>query len=354
MNFPEVVLIQLTRGQSPAYVKLRMFGAVSGSQTNRQELSGVGQLYEARPLTWSQSGGLMRRLTRRYSAIIHRAGLFVLLLVWAATPLDAASTQVTNTSLAEVYAPFAELLNRYLIEMQTPQGGLVSAFEYDAALQQAETRHLLQRQTAKLAGFDRSTLNRRETAIAFWLNAYNYFMIAHILENPKNGEPVDSVRDYGYLLNPYRIFKREIFEVGGREFSLDEIEKEILLGKEYQQRGWKDARVHFAVNCASVGCPPLRGEPYLPGDLDERLMQNIRYALNSPRHLHLQGDTLYVSRLFAWYEADFVQAQGSVQAFIKAYGGTAVDHAVNKAKRIRYIDYNWDLNRPGTYRELDG
>ncbi|MEH6354758.1 MAG: DUF547 domain-containing protein [Marinobacter sp.] len=113
------------------------------------------------------------------------------------------------------------------------------------------------------------------------------------------------------------VFGRETFVIGGKSFSLSQIEKGVLLGKDYQSRGWKDARVHFAVNRASVGCPPLRDTLYTADNLERLLAENTRRALNTDRHLKIQGDTLYVTELFKWYQDDFSEASGSTKAFIE-------------------------------------
>jgi len=186
----------------------------------------------------------------------------------------------------------------------------VSAFDYRGAMADAQAGAWPREQRRRLVDFGRSALQNREQATAFWLNAYNFFMVAHILENPKGGRPVNSVKDYGSLFSPYKVFRRKIFNVGGALLSLDQIEKEILLGDDFKQKGWRDARVHFTVNCASVGCPPLRRQIYLPGNVDEMMTENTRMALNTPRHLRQEGTVLYVTQLFEWYADDFAEAAG--------------------------------------------
>ncbi len=251
-----------------------------------------------------------------------------------------------------VYAPYSELLERYLVERDLPDDGLVTAFDYRGALAD-DVSGLLARQREALAGFDTDTLDTREQAIAFWLNAYNYFMIEYILENPHRGELIGSVRDYGSLFNPYRVFRREVFDIGGRKYSLSGIENDILLGDDFRERGWKEARVHFAVNCASVGCPPLRAVPYTADNVDTLLTENTRRAFNTPLHLRVDGDTLHLTRLFDWYEDHFVNEAGSVREFIREYADNTVREAIADTRRIRFIDYDWDLNEPDNFAAFD-
>ncbi|MFU8878401.1 MAG: DUF547 domain-containing protein, partial [Wenzhouxiangellaceae bacterium] len=238
------------------------------------------------------------------------AGSIVIMLVLLALP--APRSLAGSPDMDAVYAPFQQLLRRHLSEHLLPDGGLVSAFDYRAAFDDPETARLLQRQNAMLAGFDPGQIDTRARALAFWINAYNYFMIAWILENPRGGDLVESVRDYGHLLNPYRVFRRDLFDVGGTKHSLSGIELEILLGDEFRERGWWDARVHFMVNCASVGCPPLRSDVYTAGNVERLMAENTRMALDTPLHLDRDGETLRLTSLFDWYEQDFVDHSGSV------------------------------------------
>ncbi|MCC5857132.1 MAG: DUF547 domain-containing protein [Ectothiorhodospiraceae bacterium] len=257
--------------------------------------------------------------------------------------------------VADAFSDYQELLDRFLTERALDNDGLVSAFDYRAALADDDTMQLLGRQRERLAAFDASGIGSRETANAFWLNTYNFFMIAHILEERPNGELVDSVWDYGGRINPFRenVFERPLFAVDGRLHSLDDMEKGILLGDTYWERGWAEARVHFAVNCASVGCPPLRADIYTPDNLDDLLTENTRLALNTHYHLRVDGDTLHLSKLFDWYEEDYVREAGSVRDFIRTYADDRVIEAMEGATRIRYIDYDWTLNAPENFPELE-
>lgn len=272
----------------------------------------------------------------------------------ALSGLHAQMATAADTELSALYQPYQTLLNQYLVELETEGGGLVTAFRYREALQAANTQAVLDRQRAQLAAFDPATLEKPDAANAFWINAYNFFMVAHILANPENGSPVESVKSFGSFINPYRVFQRDIFTVGGQDYSLDQIEKDILLGDDYAQRGWKDARVHFAVNCASVGCPPLRQQIYTAGTLEAQLDANVRRALRTDRHLRRDGDTLYLSRIFDWYEDDFVEAAGSVRAYLLRFADDDLASTIKATDDIAYIDYGWSLNRPGNFPEFAG
>ncbi|MBE0486958.1 DUF547 domain-containing protein [Marinobacter sp.] len=263
---------------------------------------------------------------------------------------------LAGSALAETspYEPFQQLVADHLIEHTLPGNGLVSAFDYQSALADDQTQPRLEQQRARLASFDLSQLDSREHAVAFWINAYNFFMIDQILTERPNGQLVSSVWDYGGRINPFvkNVFGRANFIVGGQAYSLDEIEKGILLGDDYQARGWKDARVHFAVNCASVGCPPLRTEIYTAANLEKLLAENTRRALSTERQLRVESGRLYVSELFKWYEKDFQEASGSNRAFILEWATPEVSERVKGAAGLSYIDYDWSLNTPANFPEM--
>mgnify|MGYP005841230559 CR=1 FL=1 len=274
----------------------------------------------------------------------------LVLMVFSAT----ASIADVNGDLEELYAPYAEVLERSVVEKDLPGGGLVSAFNYDKALADSSTIALLQQQKANLAAFDPAILTEKYQLIAFWVNAYNFFMIEHLLTNPPKGQLVDSVWDYGGRYSPFKkhVFERELFTVGGNKYSLSAIEKGILLGSEYQRKGWKDARVHYAVNCASVGCPPLRKQLYTPTNTDDLLTANTVRAFKTERQLHIDGRTLMLSELFKWYADDFIEAAGSIRDFIKAYSDESRHPQIDQTDEIAYIDYDWSLNRPDHFSEF--
>ncbi|WP_341580886.1 DUF547 domain-containing protein [Marinobacter metalliresistant] len=247
-----------------------------------------------------------------------------------------------------LYKPYQRLLSSYLIERTLPGDGLVSAFDYQAALADTDLVSTLERQRKALSEFNTGALEARQESVAFWINAYNFFMLEQILTERPDGYLVSSVWDYGGRVNPFvdSVFERESFVIGGERFSLNEIEKGVLLGEGYQSRGWKDSRIHFAVNCASVGCPPLRDQIYTAANLEGLLEENTRRAFNTQHHLRVTGDTLYGTELFKWYKEDFVEAEGSVRAFIRRWASDSVAEHVARTAELDYIDYDWSLNRP--------
>lgn len=268
------------------------------------------------------------------------------------TLLLAASLLIVNSAWAQLtatFAPFQGMLNQHLSEHHLSDNGLVSAFDYHAAQQNPAIQGWLAEQDKRLAAFDTNTLNGKAESTAFWINAYNYFMISHILREPVDGSLVKSVKDYGPFYNPYRVFRQDLFNIGGKLYSLDKIEKGTLLGSDFTRKGWKDARIHFAVNCASVGCPPLRQQIYTADNLEQMLSENTFRALATPLHLRLAGRTLLLTQLFDWYEDDFVADTGSVKRFVLKYAPKNLQDQIQSTTSIDFIDYDWQLNTPENF-----
>ncbi len=274
-------------------------------------------------------------------------------VIWCLVAAIAAA-ESAEPDLNETFAPYAALLRDFLRKKDLDGDGYVSAFDYRAALSDETTAERLKEQDALLAEFAIARLDSRELALAFWNNAYNYFMIQKILTDPGDSL-VDSVWDYGGRYNPFRanVFERELFDIGGKKYSLDNMEKDIMLGDDFRKKGWWDARVHFTVNCASVGCPPLRQQIYTAANIDDYLAENTRRAFNTHYHLRLDGDTLYLTELFRWYRGHFEESAGSAREFIKQHGDEAVAEKIGDTRRIRYIDYDWRLNKPDNFAEFE-
>jgi len=190
-----------------------------------------------------------------------------------------------------------------------------------------------------LALADPDALAGRAERLAFWIDAYNILAIDLVVRHPGIG----SIRDIGSLLRP--VWDREAGRVGGRARSLGEIEHEIL-------RPMGDPRIHGAIVCASVSCPPLRREPFSAGHLDALLDDQMRRWLASPEkglRIDRGSNTVKLSRVFDWFARDF-EAEGGALAFASRYAPEPERAwlAANAADlRIRYLPYDWDLNALG-------
>jgi hypothetical protein len=191
----------------------------------------------------------------------------------------------------------------------------------------------------------------RPERMAFWINAYNVFTLKAIADRyPIRArlftlQPRNSIRQIEGVWTDLR------FNVASRQLTLDDIEHRILRPE------FKDARVHFALNCASVSCPPLREEPYVASRLDAQMDDAARRYLASPLGLQLTGGTLSVSSIFKWYGDDFIAAfagpaegeraakERAIRGVIATYGPAAAQQVARSPDaRVRFLRYDWSLN----------
>lgn len=195
---------------------------------------------------------------------------------------------------------------------------------------------------ASLAASDPARLASRAERLAFWIDAYNVLAIDLVVQ----GGRVASIRDLGSLLRP--VWKQEAGRIGGRAYTLDQIEHEIL-------RKLSEPRIHAAIVCASVSCPSLAREPYRPETLDAQLDAALRGFLADPRkgsRLEPERGVLTLSPIFDWFAEDFAPAGGAL-GFVRPQlpDETRAWLARNEGRvRLAYFDYDWSLNGLGEAR----
>ncbi len=185
---------------------------------------------------------------------------------------------------------------------------------------------------AILSSADAKSLSRNDR-FAFYINAYNAFTIKLILTKYPG---INSIKEIGsFFSNPW---SKKFISLGGRTVSLDHIEHDLL------RPLFKDPRIHFAINCASKGCPPLLNQPYEGETLEVQLNTMTRDFINDPKRTFLKGDTLFVSKIFKWFEEDF---NGAPLLFIRKYADDEFRKKLDAAGpvKFRYLDYDWTLNR---------
>jgi len=176
--------------------------------------------------------------------------------------------------------------------------------------------------------------------LAYWINLYNISVVDTVVD----GYPVESIRDLS--TDPFirlNVFKKETVPVKGGNLSLDTIENEKI------RAGFKDPRIHFAINCAAASCPPIRYEPYVGQRLNEQLDDQTRNFLNGPLGVKLQrdGDNLVVhaTKILDWFGDDFDQWGGGKVNFIRRYLPPEKQKSFGAGKvKFKYDDYDWKLN----------
>ena len=226
---------------------------------------------------------------------------------------------------------YAKLLSAH-VRPGTVSGIRLALVDYRAV----QTDPLYAEALSALARAEPAALASESERLAFWINAYNLLAVKAVLDR----YPTASIRDGGSLLRP--VWKRRIGEVGGTEYSLDEIEHGIL------RKAFKEPRVHLAIVCASLSCPDLRGEPYAAARLEAQLDEQAqRFLANPTKGLAPgpDGRTARVSVIFRWFAADFAAA-GGVVAFVRAKSPLQVRERIRLLTEagLSYLDYDWSLN----------
>lgn len=181
-----------------------------------------------------------------------------------------------------------------------------------------------------LSETDPASLSSDADRKAFWINAYNAFTIELILRH----YPIKSIRDIGILDTPWR---KSFFKINGKEMSLNDIEHGTLR----KRKEFLDARVHFALVCASKGCPPLQSFAFTGEKLDEQLESIARSYLTDPQKTTYDAatDTLRLNSIMKWYGGDFERDAGSLRKFIRKYLPLISDKT-----KIEFLTYDWSLN----------
>ena len=164
-----------------------------------------------------------------------------------------------------------------------------------------------------------------KTFQAFYINAYNLAVIKGVI----NKYPVKSP------LHIKGFFDKKTYVIAGKPTTLNDLENKILR-KNYP----KEARFHFALVCAGLGCPPIIAEAYTPGLLDKQLQRQTVKALNNPKFIKVKGNKVQLSQIFEWYKEDFVH-NGSEIDFVNQFRKEKI---ASNAK-VSYYNYDWTLNQ---------
>jgi hypothetical protein len=175
----------------------------------------------------------------------------------------------------------------------------------------------------------------REQRLAFWINAYNAFTVLLIIDH----YPIKSIRKIGFL--PGAAFRERFIPMPGlkgEDISLNDIENGTL------RADFREPRIHFALVCASVGCPVLSNEAYRAQDLNRQLDEQTRLFLSdtSKNRFDPAASTLYLSPIFEWFQKDFEVVAGTVTAYVTRYLKNPIIE--KPGVKIAYTTYDWSLN----------
>ena len=230
------------------------------------------------------------------------------------------------------YKTWGELLSKYY----DPAKGM----NYKAL--KAQDKPALDELRRQLAQVDVQALSRQDQ-LAYWINLYNVNVVAIVVE----GYPVESIRDLSTdPLIRLNVFKKDVVDTKRGKVSLNDIENDQI------RNGFKDPRIHFAINCAARSCPPIRTEPYVGSRISEQLDDQVRKFLNGPNGVRLgkKGSTLvvHVTKIMSWFGEDFqrwwsVDPIGFVVRYVSSEKRKQIESAANQIA-VEFDDYDWKLN----------
>ncbi|ELR64673.1 Hypothetical protein C942_02244 [Photobacterium marinum] len=253
---------------------------------------------------------------------------FILLISSALSPVLAApkadlwpfwqKSNETNTAMID-HSRWQKMLDTYLVEL--PQQTL---FRYHAVSDNDKWE--LDRYIRQLATIDPRQYSKPEQ-FAYWVNLYNALTVRLIINN----YPIKSITKLGGFFS-FGPWDEELITVAEQALSLNDIEHRIL------RPIWRDARIHYAVNCASLGCPDLQPVAFTADNTETLLEQAASRFINSPKGVEINGNRIQLSSIYDWYGNDF-GSQRDLQKHLNQYRkGQPL-----QLNNVSY-DYNWSLN----------
>ncbi len=259
------------------------------------------------------------------------------------TVVTDAIAQISKVAAEFNHTSWDSLLKKFVLPVSSGQTGLATQVDYQGF---AKERANLQRYLSALSKVQRTEFDRWPAAeqLAFLINAYNAWTIELILTAERK---VNSIKDLGSLFkSPW---KKKFISLFGDIYSLDELEHGLIRGS----GRYNDPRIHFAVNCASVGCPALRIEAYVAEKLEFQLEDATLAFLSDPTRNRLEPEALKISSIFKWYKEDFEKGwrgTRNLQQFLAKYGkafGLDKNSSIalgSGSLSIEFLDYDWRLN----------
>jgi hypothetical protein len=240
---------------------------------------------------------------------------------------DPASTTVVD------HSSWQRFLDRYLVT-DHPSG--VNRVRY-AEVAPADRREL-DSYLDRLQGLAVSGLNRDEQE-AYWINLYNAMTVKVVLDH----YPVSSITKISLSTGLSGLFNRgpwdaKTMEIEGQKVSLNDVEHRIL------RPIWRDPRLHYALNCASIGCPNLQNRAFTADNIGVLLEKGAREYINHPRGVSFEGRRLVLSSIYDWFQEDFGGSEEGVLRHLRRYATPELAEKLEGfSGRISY-QYDWSLN----------
>ncbi len=225
------------------------------------------------------------------------------------------------------HSKWQQVLDEYLEEGDDG----VNRFAYMRAAE--ERSGLLNAYLAEMSEIDPRALSMSEQ-MAYWINLYNALTVQVVLGYPDK-KTILRMRKRLLSIGPW---DDELITIAGEAVTLNDIEHRIL------RPIWQDHRVHFAVNCASIGCPNLNQDAYTSENIERLLAESERGYLNHDRGAFVRPDgSVRLSSIFKWYREDFAESETELLEYIASINPSLRTSIENRKTKIRY-DYDWSLN----------
>ena len=230
----------------------------------------------------------------------------------------------------------SHLMWTHVLQKYVKESGYASAVDYKGIKSDPSK---LDAYLKALEAVSQEQFNRfsNDEKLAFLINAYNAFTVKLIVDH----YPVKSINDIGsFFSSPW---KKKFFKLLGEERTLDNVEHDII------RKQFNEPRIHFAVNCASVGCPALRNEAFTASHLDKQLEDaSVKFLSDKNRNRYdSKTRKLELSSIFKWYGSDFQKKYGSLENFLAPRITSDPGHQKTireKSATVTFRDYDWSLN----------
>ncbi len=237
-----------------------------------------------------------------------------------------------HNELSEM-APDHSIWNDFLEAYTHHLDGGATCFDYRAV--RAPDHAVIDAYIGYLEGFPVSK-TQRDHQLSYWINLYNAVTVRTVLRH----YPVNSIRDINispgwFASGPWGA---KLVTVEGHDLSLDDIEHRIL------RPIWRDPRIHYALNCASIGCPDLAPYAYMAGNIDNSLDRAAQSFVTHSRAATSSGTDVRLSSIYKWYREDFGGDDQAVLGHIRHHAQGDRRDDLDGASRIRGYDYDWSLN----------
>ena len=282
------------------------------------------------------------RIVNSFISVAGKAVLIMLLTVSA----------VHGGVLEKLFAPKAKLWERWTAHDQSASASIdhgswdrflkTYVSEHDDGINRVAYARVKQAGREALPAYIAALENtpishyNRDEQLAYWVNLYNALTVKVILDY----YPVDTIRDIKISPGVFAVgpWSKKLISVEGEDLSLNDIEHRIL------RPIWRDPRIHYAVNCAAIGCPNLQRMAFTAETADALLDTAAREYVNHPRGARFEKGRLIVSSIYSWFEKDFLDSDGSVAKHLRRYADPELAAKLANTKKVKGDEYDWALN----------